>query len=88
MVRRDKFERDYHHIFADYKYGSTIFSPLCQGILTGKYNDGSTPEGSRFEKDGNGATFSRYFGPGKKETTVKMLADLKALAEQNGCTQA
>jgi aryl-alcohol dehydrogenase-like predicted oxidoreductase len=57
MVRRDKFERDYHYIFADYKYGSTIWSPLCQGILTGKYNDGSTPEGSRFEKDGNGATF-------------------------------
>ena len=57
MVKRDKFESEFHYIFHDYKYGSTIWSPLCQGILTGKYNDGSAPEGSRFEKDGNGATF-------------------------------
>lgn len=29
MLRREKFERDYHYIFSDYKYGSTIWSPLC-----------------------------------------------------------
>lgn len=87
-MRREKFEREFHYVFQDYKYGSTIWSPLCQGILSGKYNDGSTPEGSRFEKDGNGATFQRYFGPGKKESTVKMLNDLAELAKENGCTQA
>jgi aryl-alcohol dehydrogenase-like predicted oxidoreductase len=81
MVRREKFEREFHYVFADYKYGSTIWSPLCQGILSGKYNDGSAPEGSRFEKDGNGATFQRYFGPGKKETTLKMFAELSDLAK-------
>ena len=72
MVRREKFEKDFHYVFADYGYGSTIWSPLCGGILSGKYNDGSAPEGSRFEKDGNGVTFQRYFGPGKKESTLKM----------------
>lgn len=88
MVKREKFEKDFFYLFQDRKYGSTIWSPLCQGILTGKYNDGSAPEGSRFEKDGNGATFQMYFGPGKKESTVKMLAELKALAESLNCTQA
>jgi len=88
MVKRDKFEKDFFYLFQDYKYGSTIWSPLCQGILTGKYNDGSAPQGSRFENDGNGATFQRYFGPGKKESTVKMLAELKALADSLSCTQA
>ena len=86
MVRREKFEREFHYVFSDYKYGSTIWSPLCQGILSGKYNDGSAPEGSRFEKDGNGATFQRYFGPGKKETTLKMFAALADLAKELGCT--
>ena len=29
--------------------GSTVFSPLAGGLLTGKYNNG-IPEGSRYEK--------------------------------------
>ena len=29
--------------------GSTIYSPLAGGLLTGKYNNG-IPEGSRYEK--------------------------------------
>jgi aryl-alcohol dehydrogenase-like predicted oxidoreductase len=56
--------------------------------LSGKYNDGSAPDGSRFEKDGNGATMSKYFGEGKKESTVKMLNELAALAKELNCTQA
>lgn len=56
--------------------------------MTGKYNDGSAPEGSRFEKDGNGATFQKYFGPGKKESTIKMFAELAAYAKELDCTQA
>lgn len=84
MVKRDKFESEFHYIFQDYKYGSTIWSPLCQGILTGKYNDGSCPEGSRFDKDGisanNAQFFSRFFGEGKKESTIKMLIALAQLA--------
>jgi aryl-alcohol dehydrogenase-like predicted oxidoreductase len=31
--------------------GTTIWSPLAAGLLTGKYNDG-IPEGSRFELEG------------------------------------
>ena len=86
MLRREKFEKHFHNLFERNGYGSTIWSPICQGILSGKYNDGSTPEGSRFEKDGNGATFQRYFGPDAKEGTVKMMAALADLAKELGCT--
>lgn len=33
-------EIDYRHLFEAKKLGTTIWSPLASGILTGKYNDG------------------------------------------------
>lgn len=50
MLVRDNIERQYRHVFKDYGYGTTIWSPLAQGVLSGKYNDGNIPEGSRFDK--------------------------------------
>lgn len=44
-------EVDYLRLFKHYNYGTTIWSPLAGGMLTGKYNNG-IPEGSRV------ATFS------------------------------
>jgi voltage-dependent potassium channel beta subunit len=46
MFHREKFEVEYARLFNDYGYGSTIWSPLASGLLTGKYNKG-IPEGSR-----------------------------------------
>jgi aryl-alcohol dehydrogenase-like predicted oxidoreductase len=40
MVRRDLVEKEYRRLFSEYRYGTTIWSPLAGGILTGKYNDG------------------------------------------------
>lgn len=40
-------ESDYQQLFKTYNYGTTIWSPLASGLLSGKYNDG-IPEGSRF----------------------------------------
>jgi len=44
MVKRDRFETEYHHLFKTHGYGTTIWSPMAQGILSGKYNDGVAPE--------------------------------------------
>jgi len=44
-------EVDYQFLFKNYHYGSTIWSPLCGGVLTGKYKDGKIPEGSRLGTD-------------------------------------
>ncbi|KAJ3529127.1 hypothetical protein NM208_g9896 [Fusarium decemcellulare] len=44
---RERFEVEYASLFKQYQYGTTIWSPLASGLLTGKYNDG-IPEDSRF----------------------------------------
>ena len=49
MLKRDEIEKEYPILFDDYDYGTTTWSPLEFGILTGKYNNG-IPEGSRFDK--------------------------------------
>lgn len=46
MLCRERFEIEYARLFKNYSYGSTIWSPLAAGLLTGKYNNG-IPEGSR-----------------------------------------
>lgn len=44
---RERFEVEYKPIFDKFGYGTTIWSPLASGLLTGKYNDG-IPSDSRF----------------------------------------
>ncbi len=40
MFWRDKIEVEYSQIYKTVGLGTTIWSPLCSGLLTGKYNDG------------------------------------------------
>ena len=47
---RERFEVEYAPLFEQFQYGTTIWSPLASGLLTGKYNDG-IPEDSRFAKN-------------------------------------
>jgi len=46
LFERERFGPEYDTIYEDYGYGSTTWSPLASGLLTGKYNDG-IPDGSR-----------------------------------------
>jgi len=46
MLHRDRVEREYHRLYAEVGLGTTIWSPLASGILTGKYAQG-IPEDSR-----------------------------------------
>ncbi len=61
--------------------GTTIWSPLVSGILTGKYNDGF-PEGNRFEKNPAFASIYKKYFTDKKEQTLKALNDFKTLATE------
>ncbi|KAJ6526816.1 NADP-dependent oxidoreductase domain-containing protein [Mycena capillaripes] len=47
MFHRERPEKEYAPLYKNYGYGTTVWSPLASGMLTGKYNDG-IPEGSRF----------------------------------------
>lgn len=51
LFNRKKMEDDYLKIFRDIGMGTTIWSPLASGLLTGKYNDG-IPQGSRLSIEG------------------------------------
>lgn len=51
MFERFKMEQDYLPVFQNVGLGTTIWSPLAAGFLTGKYNDG-IPAGSRLAIEG------------------------------------
>ncbi len=46
MLHRERVEVEYASLYDEIGLGTTIWSPLASGILTGKYNDG-IPAGSR-----------------------------------------
>ncbi|UCF68498.1 MAG: aldo/keto reductase [Acidobacteriota bacterium] len=46
MFHRERVERDYEPLYEDIGLGTTIWSPLASGVLSGKYNEG-IPAGSR-----------------------------------------
>jgi voltage-dependent potassium channel beta subunit len=48
MLTRQRFEIEYAPLYRDLGYGTTIYSPLASGLLSGKYLNG-IPKGSRME---------------------------------------
>ena len=48
VFHRERFEVEYAPLFEQFSYGTTTWSPLASGLLTGKYNNG-VPSGSRFD---------------------------------------
>ncbi len=73
LLERYKMEKDYRMIFPTVGMGTTIWSPLASGLLTGKYNDG-IPEDSRFALQGYDWLKDRFMVEDK-------LAKVKALTE-------
>ena len=51
LFERSTVDAEYLEIYKNVGLGTTIWSPLAAGLLTGKYNDG-IPEGSRFQIEG------------------------------------
>lgn len=51
LFERNKMENDYLQVFKNVGLGTTIWSPLASGLLTGKYNEG-IPAGSRLAVEG------------------------------------
>jgi aryl-alcohol dehydrogenase-like predicted oxidoreductase len=86
ILARDNIEVKYRRLFENNKMGSTIWSPLAGGVLTGKYNNG-IPEGSRYDKNPNLINiFKRYFSEEKKEKTISSLNKFGDLAKELECT--
>lgn len=50
LLHRERVELEYAPLYAELGLGTTIWSPLASGLLTGKYNDGVAPD-SRLGKE-------------------------------------
>ncbi len=84
MFHRERFELEYRRLYQGIGMGTTIWSPLASGFLTGKYANG-VPEGSRMEVEE--LQWLRDFmasEEGKKR--IEKSNQLKALAEGLGTT--
>lgn len=83
LFERQRFSSEYERVYKEYGYGTTIWSPLASGLLTGKYN-GGIPKDSRAALEG-------YDWLHDHVTDQEKLAKVQALepiAEELGCTLA
>jgi voltage-dependent potassium channel beta subunit len=76
LFERNKLENEYLEIFKNVGLGTTIWSPLAAGLLTGKYNNG-IPDDSRLAIPGFEWLKDRWMAQEKLDR-VKKLGDFAA----------
>lgn len=86
MLHREKIEKEYLHLYNEIGLGTTIWSPLKSGILTGKYNNG-IPDKTRVSLPGYEWLKESLFSEEGKKNLVKVV-ELTKLAEELGVTMA
>lgn len=82
MLERERFEIEYAPLYRDLGYGTTIWSPLASGILTGKYNQG-IPEGTRMTLKG-----FEWLREELTQAKLEKVQKLEPVAQELGCTMA
>lgn len=93
MMQRDRVEHDLVRLCRDDpRLGLTVFSPMYQGILSGKYCNG-VPEGSRFALRDEVAYVAGFWrgaaaAPGVWEDTIARVARLKPIADRLGVSMS
>jgi voltage-dependent potassium channel beta subunit len=83
LFHRERVEREYARLYSDINLGTTIWSPLASGLLSGKYNDG-IPKDSRAALKGYEWLAESILDPAK----LKQVRLLAPLAADLGCTMA
>ena len=83
LFHRERVEKEYARLYDDIGLGTTIWSPLASGLLTGKYNDG-VPPGSRGTLKGYEWLAERVTDPAK----LAVVRRLAPIARDLGCTLA
>jgi voltage-dependent potassium channel beta subunit len=82
MFERTKMEKDFLLLFRDFGLGTTIWSPLSSGLLTGKYNAGMPAE-TRLSIEGMDWLKERTLGDSSR---VEKARRLDGLAKELGTT--
>ncbi len=81
LLDRKRVEEEVVPVTEPKGIGLVVFSPLAQGMLTGKYDDG-VPEGTRF------ARFAQFKERFMTEENVRRVRSLKPIADELGVTRA
>jgi voltage-dependent potassium channel beta subunit len=83
MLHRDRVEKEYLPLFREIGLGTTIWSPLASGLLSGKYNEG-IPKGTRATLRGYEWLQEYVITPQNVEKVKK----LQSIAKEMGATMA
>ena len=86
MFHRERVEVEYQRLYTEIGLGTTIWSPLASGLLTGKYNDG-IPEDSRATLEGYEWLRKRFTDKEAQEQIQKVIK-LSKVAKELSCTTA
>ena len=77
LIERNKLENEYLHLFREHGLGTTIWSPLASGLLSGKYTTGDT-KNTRLELKGMNWLKDKVLA----EQNMKKVEGLQQLANQ------
>jgi len=99
MLHRTRVEKEYANLYRDYGLGTTIWSPLASGLLTGKYTSTTElPPDSRLAAPNRMSSVLReqlQSGKGLNgleetnfDTIVQKVNQLTPIAKELGCTLA
>jgi len=86
MLHRERVEKEYGPAYEAFGLGTTIWSPLASGLLTGKYNDG-VPDDSRIMLKGY-EWLREIFESEDGRQRLEKARQLAPIADELGCTQA
>jgi voltage-dependent potassium channel beta subunit len=88
LFERKRVEEDYKNLYDNYHLGLTTWSPLCSGILTGKYAQG-IPDKSRLSLKHLEWLKDMFFSEPEKANEMKeKVHSMKELCDELACTQA
>ncbi|WP_049623613.1 potassium channel beta subunit family protein [Frateuria defendens] len=85
LLHRERVEVEYAPLYAAYGMGTTIWSPLASGLLSGKYDHG-VPEDSRLAQPGY--EWLREIALGEGGARAARVRGLRPLAAELGATPA
>lgn len=86
MFHRQRVENEYARLYREIGLGTTIWSPLASGLLTGKYNDG-IPEDTRVTLNGYD-WLRRRFESEESKKQIEKVRRLTVIAQELDCSMA
>ncbi|MFA6228880.1 MAG: aldo/keto reductase [Rhodanobacter sp.] len=85
LLHRERVEQEYAPLYEAYGMGTTIWSPLCSGLLSGKYSHG-VPVDSRLAQPGYEWLGEAVLGKGNER--LAQVGALQPIADELGTSMA